>query len=153
MGATWRKRGKKSWIVTVHHNNQRQFCTVHTEQDAKMLVQHIHRQELAGVNVVEAIEKARTKTPNNTFPMLKDSLPEWLEGQVKSGEIRQSTADHYLNRLSCWVWPTLGDTAIDQVTREAIGAVITKARTQGRSMSLINQLVNPLRGYYRHLVE
>ena len=59
MGATYRKRGKRSWLVTVHLNGQREFKTVRNEQDAKDLVQQIHKQELAGVNVVETIQKAR----------------------------------------------------------------------------------------------
>ena len=59
IGATYRKRGKRSWLVTVHFEKQREFKTVHSEQDARDLVKLVHKQELAGINVVEAVRAAR----------------------------------------------------------------------------------------------
>ena len=59
MDATYLKTGKQSWRVVLHWRGQRQYKSVHSEADAKALVQFVHKQELAGVNVIEAIRTAR----------------------------------------------------------------------------------------------
>jgi hypothetical protein len=74
MGATYRrrdlKRGRRSWLVTIHFDKQREFATVYSEQDARDLVRQIHKQELAGINVVETIRAARA-------PRVEPGTPEW----------------------------------------------------------------------------
>jgi integrase len=153
MSATWRKRGR-SFLVTVTHKGSRQYATVRSKADAEALVREIHKQEVNGTNVVEAIKHARTTpAPAVTFPRLKGALTEWLEAQERSGEIRYSTHRNYLGRLSRWVFPTLGDVPIDQIKREDLGACITKIKTAGRSMASIMGCVNPLHRYYAHLLE
>ena len=161
MGATYRRRGKAAFLVTVHSNGEREYKTVRSEADAKALVQHIHKQELAGINVIEAIRKARIAVaPEPTYPMIKDAVPAWIEAQVRAGEFRQSTATLYGSMLARWVWPyalpdgrRLGDVGINVVTREQIGAVIRKAKDAGRSSTLISALRNPLKGFFESVIE
>ena len=100
MGATYQKRGQKSWRVTVHWKGEREIKTVHSEQDAKALVQYIHKQELAGINVIEAIRKARGAAAPEapTYPRLRDALPTWIEAQESAGAIRPSTSRMYRSR-------------------------------------------------------
>src|SRR5262245_8805100 len=98
MGATYRKRGK-SWLVTVHWEGERQYKTVHSEADAKALVQLIHKHELAGVNVVETVRQARAPrqeapTPRE-YPKVREALPLFIEGRARRGEIRESTSRLY----------------------------------------------------------
>ncbi len=160
MGATYQRRGTSSWRVAVHSNGRREYKTVHSLADAKALVQLIHKQELAGVNVVEAIQKARTFTPPVTYPSLREALPAWIAGQVQAGDIRQSTAKMYRTRCAAWVYRhvfpdgrTLGDLPVDQVTREMLGAVIRTVKEAGRSMAIIDGIRNPLRSYFQFLIE
>jgi integrase len=164
MGATFRKRGKRSFLVTVHADGRRQFKTVHSEQDAKALVQYVHTQELAGVNVVETIRQARaaraTVTPAPAFPPLREALPAWIDRQTLAGEIRGGTPRAYRSRLTTWFYPSplpdgraLGDLRADELTREMIGAVIRRVRESGRSLAIIQGIRNPLSGYYRDLIE
>jgi integrase len=163
MGATYERRGKH-WRVCVHYDGQRERKTVRTEQDAKDLVRYIHKQELAGINVVEAIRAARaTRTvdaPTEQLPRLQDALTDWLARQEQSGEMRPSTARAYRSRLRTWLYPhtlrdgsILGDKLVDQVTREQIGAVIRRVREAGRSLAVINAIRNPVRCYYSTLIE
>jgi integrase len=165
MGATYRKRGKRSFLVTVHFDGQREYKTVRFEQDAKALVQMIHKQELAGVNVVETIRQARTShtveaTPTCEYPTLRVAMPAWIDAEARAGEIRQSTAHIYKARLATWVYPfnlpdgrLLGDVPVNDVTREMLGAVIRQAREAGRSPAIIDGIRFPLRGYYASLIE
>jgi hypothetical protein len=161
MGATYRKRGKRSWLVTVHAHGEREYKTVRSEADAKALVQYIHKQELAGVNVAEAMQKARaTAAPAPTFPTLREALPVWIDVQVAAREFRGSTGEVYRTVLACWAFVhglpdgrLLGDVPVNAVTREMLGAVITRVRGAGRSATLVTQIRSPLRGFYQHLIE
>ena len=172
MGATYyqrkdRGRGRrKSWVVVVRWQGTRELKTVHAEQDAKALVQMIHKQELAGINVLETIRQARvraagTPVPESVpFPALREALPNWIERQERTGEIRVSTGMAYRSRLATWVYPhplpdgrLLGDVAVSHVTREHLGAVIRRVREAGRSLAIVEGIRNPLRGYYADAIE
>ena len=170
MGATYYqrkdrgRRGRKSWVVVVRSQGERQLQIVHAEQDAKALVQMIHKQELAGVNVMATIRQARAQAAPSPepvpFPTLRAALPAWIERQERAGEIRVSTGMAYRSRLATWVYPhplpdgrLLGDVAVNHVTREILGAVIRRAREAGRSLAIVEGIRNPLRGYYADAIE
>jgi integrase len=165
MGATYTYRAdRKTWMVTVSSNYQRERIKVPTEQDAKDLVRYIHKAELAGQNIIESIRTARqpapAPAPPSVFPTLRVALPAWLDGQARAGEIRESTARSYRKRLAKWCYPhilpdgrALGDLSVDVVTREMLGGVIRQIREAGRSLAIIEGVRNPLRRYYDDLIE
>ena len=170
MGATYYRRKdrarRKSWVVVVRWQGARELKIVHAEQDAKDLVQMIHKQELAGINVLETIRQARAQAaaaPDGEpvpFPTLRAALPAWIERQERAGEIRVSTGLAYRSRLATWVYPhslpdgrLLGDVAVNHVTREHLGAVIRRVREAGRSLAIVEGIRNPLRGYYADAIE
>jgi hypothetical protein len=171
MGATYykrkdRPRGRPAWVVVVRWQGAREVKTVHSEQDAKALVQMIHKQELAGVNVIETIRQARSQAAPPTagqpvaFPALRKALPAWLERQVMTGEIRGGTLKTYRGRLGRWAFShqlpdgrLLGDVPVNLVTREMLGAVIHRAREAGRSLGTLKAIRNPLVRYYAELIE
>jgi integrase len=168
MGATYYQRKdrerRKSWVVVVRWQGERELKIVHSEQDAKALVQMIHKQELAGVNVMETIRLARAEAapaPEPVqFPTLRAALPAWIERQERAGEIRVSTGMAYRSRLATWVYPhtlpdgrLMGDMAVNHVTRELLGAVIRRVREAGRSLAIVEGIRNPLRGYYADAIE
>jgi integrase len=160
MGATYTRRGKK-FLVAVHSQGKRKYKMVDTEATAKALVREVLKQEILGVNVIAAIEKARAVAPvTPSYPRLRDALPAWIDGQVQASEFRLSTANLYRGMLSGWVYRhplpdgrVLGDLPVDQVTREMLGAVIRKAKEAGRSRALIGCLRNPLKRFYTMLIE
>jgi integrase len=166
MGATYTRRGDRgTWLVTVTAHRQRERIKVASEQDAKELVRYIHKAELAGQNIIDAIRTARqpVQAPPpapTTAPRLRDTLPAWLEAQARAGEIRESTARTYGKRLVTWGYPTpladgrtLGDVPVDQVTREMLGAMIRRIREAGRSLAIVEGVRNPLRSYFADLIE
>jgi integrase len=168
MGATWARRTdrKNLWIVTVHHDKQRERVYVHSEQDAKDLCRHVLKQEALGVNYISTMRGAPTAPPApatltaQVFPTLREALPEWIDRQALTREIRASTAKIYQCRLATWVYPhtladgrVLGDIPVNAVTREMLGAVIRRIREAGRSLAVINGMQNPLRSYYAEQLE
>jgi integrase len=156
MGATYTKRGK-SYRIAVHANGERAYVTVKSEADAKALVREVKRLELNGQNVLGAIKSARSTPPTTTtpttFPALRVALDAWIDGQVRVGDLRESTAKAYRSRLRVWAYPKVGDLPVDQLTREQLGACIRAIRGKGMSSSIVRGIRNPLRKFYEHLVE
>src|SRR5690242_18972428 len=95
------RKVRKSWVVVVRWQGERETKIVHSEQDAKALVQMIHKQELAGVNVVDTIRQARSHhdaapvIESTVFPTLREALPAWIGRQERAGEIRGGTPKAY----------------------------------------------------------
>jgi integrase len=154
MGATYTKRGQ-SYRIAIHANGERRYITVRSKSDAEGLVREIRRQELAGVNVLEAVKSARAATPDvpSSYPSLKDAVESFIEGQVKAGELRENTARSYRSRCRTWLYPTLGDVPVNQVTREQLGAVVRKVREAGKSYGIMRAMLNALKGTFRHMIE
>ena len=154
MGATYFRRGK-SFRITVAQGGQRATITVRSKADAESLCREIRRQELTGVNIVAAMRKARVPdvAAPSAYPTLKQAVLDFIDGQLKAGELRESTAESYRNRCKVWLFPKLGDTPVDQVTREQIGGVIRAIREAGKSSAIRRGVVNPVRGFYTHMIE
>src|SRR5262249_19585619 len=144
MGATYRRRSKKgnSYLVTAHRDGQREYATVKGLEAAKALVAEIHRMEVNGVNVIEAMRKAKEPVaPAPTapvFPPLRDAVEEFLTAKIARGDMRHSTVRKYRERLAKWVYPTLGETPIDKVTRKQLGAILIATRDAGKSIAVRN---------------
>jgi len=167
MGATFRQRGKSSWLITVHHKGRKEFRTIHgTKADAQQFVNAIRAEELLGTNVIETLRTARTAVITPTpeaipYPTLRDALPPFLDRLVAlGGDIRQATAEKYRDRCAAWVYPhqladgrLIGDLPIDQITRKMLGAVILKTREAGKSTAVREQIRNPIKKFFADLIE
>jgi integrase len=152
VSATIQKRGE-SYRIAIHRGGGRKYVTVKTKKEADAVVAQVRKLELTGINVVERVEQARTMTPANPHPLLKDALPAWIESQIAAGDIRHSTGRVYLDRSKTWLYPTVGDVHVDQITREQIGRVIRQIKEAGRSMGTVKQCLNPLKTYFADQVE
>jgi site-specific recombinase XerD len=162
MSATYQRRGKRSWLITVHWEGQRERRTIHgTEQDARDLVKFIHKQELAGVNVVETVRTARAAVaPSQAWPRLRDDVPTFIEYQVSVGEWTGETPISYRRALNAHVFDfklsggrVLGDVPVDQVTPAMLGEALDAIRRARKSLALQERIRSPLRTYYRHLIK
>jgi hypothetical protein len=48
----------------------------------------IHKPEVIGVNVIQAMQTAKARVaPTTTYPPLKDALPAWLDAQERKGDL------------------------------------------------------------------
>jgi integrase len=161
MGVQYTKRGRQSWLITVVSHGERQYKTIRgTEADAKAIVQEIHKRELAGINVIEALRAARAAAPRvYNYPTLYDGVKAFIEKQVAHGEIRGGTGPSYLSRLRTWTntfkvsGQTLGSLTIDRVKREHLGALIGAVKTKGKGIGTIDGIRLPIKAYYRWLQE
>jgi integrase len=152
VSATIQRKGE-SYRIAIHRGGERRYVTVKTKKEAYAVVAQVRKLELTGVNVVERVEQARTMTPANPHPLLKDALPEWIASQIATEDIRHSTARVYLDRCRTWLYPRLGEVHVNEVTREQIGSVIRAIKEQGRSLGTIKQTLNPLKTYFADQVE
>lgn len=173
MGATYRERRHKSgrivYIVCVHHQGETTTKTVAKEATAKALVEHIHRQELAGLNVLAAVQQARRAPPPprapSRWPRLREALPVFIDRMAAQGDWNGSTPSAYRRRLASHVYDfalpdgrRLGDLPVDQVTEPMIGAVLDRLRTsdgthEGKSLAVQEQIRSPLKRFYRDLIK
>jgi integrase len=169
MGATYTRRPNGTYLITVHNARQRERKVIKgTEKDAKQLVQYILRQEMAGVNVVDALRAAHTApsaSPTREWPTLRAAVPEFIRDMEARGEWQGSTPINYRRRLTGYVYDfllpdgrALGDLPIDQVTEQMIGAVLDRARTAGadgrkaKSLATQDQIRSPLRRFFREMI-
>jgi hypothetical protein len=162
MGATYQRRGKRSWLITVHSDGQRERRTIHgTEHDARDLVRFIYKQELAGVNVVETVRTARpAAAPAPAWPRLRDDVPAFIAYQVSVGEWTGETPISYRRSLGVHAFNftladgrLLGDLPVDAITPVMLGAVLDAIRRSRKSLALQERVRSPLRAYYRHLIK
>src|SRR5262249_4031179 len=165
MGATYRKRGANSWEIVVHRNRERAYQTVHgSKDDVRAVIRELARLEATGHNIIDALRLARqaptAPPPTPSFPTLRAALPVWIQGQVDAGDLRASTASAYRSRCGTWLYPhvlgdgqTLGDLAVNDVTREMLGSVIEAIKRAGKSLAIVEGVRNPVKGYYQSLIE
>jgi integrase len=160
MGATWKKRGRKSYQVRFYENSQEVSITVHDEATARALVQEAYKRELAGEHVVTAVRQARAARPVSAWPRLRDDVPEFIAYQVSVGEWTGETPISYRRALTAHVLDfrlsddrMLGDLPVDEVTPAMLGEVLDAIRRAKKSLALQERIRSPLRAYYRHLIK
>jgi integrase len=103
---------------------------------------------MAGVDLGQALAEARSTTRRAHAP-LRDALPPFLDEQVTLRNLRESTARAYKNRLATWVYPGLGETPWNLISREEIGAVLLAIRKAGKSAASVEQVRCPLTRFYQ----
>jgi hypothetical protein len=146
----------------VHWEGHRERRTIPgTEQDARGLIKFIHKQELAGINVVETIRGARVSAPPApTWPQLRDDLARFIDYQLSVGEWTGETPVSCRRALNAHVFGftlsdgrVLGDMTVDQVTAAMLGEVLDAMRRARKSLALQERIRSALRAYYRHLTK
>lgn len=146
--ATYVPHGDKWRVLIRPANAPRLSRVVVPEQEAIDLVRHFNRLGMAGVDLAQALAEARQDT-QRLYPPLQEVLPAFLAEQVQLGNLRESTARAYKNRLVTWGWPQLGGIPWNLITREEIGAVLLALRKAGKSGASLEQIRCPLTRFYQ----
>jgi integrase len=148
----------KGWFVFIAHQGQRRAIKAASKRAAEAIRDQVDARLKLGN--YEILTKPEPPRPATVFPALRVALPEWIDRRERAGDIRPSTARGYRARANRWTFPhvladgrQLGDLPVDQVEREQIGAVIVKAKTAGKSGSIVDQIYFALKGFYEELVE
>jgi len=152
-----------AWWLYISHHGRRKAKRVGIGPKAKKAAQaaavQLQARLAQGDRSVLDEQKGVTIGEIRDLPRPRDALPEWINLQERSGEIRPSTAKAYRSRLVTWVYPhvlpdgLLGDLPVDEVTREMLGTIILRVKEAGRSLAIIEAIRNPLRGFYASLIE
>ncbi len=154
------KQWKGAWWVFINHKGRRKAKRCASKRAAELARDKIDALlKLGQLDVLDA-DRQSLLAAIPEYPRLRDALPEWIDRKERSGDMRGGTPKAYRGRLKTWVYPfqlsdgrLLGDLPVNQVTRETIGAVILRVKEAGRSLAVIEQIRNPLRGYYAELIE
>jgi|RhiMethySRZTD1v2_1073278.scaffolds.fasta_scaffold06294_2 integrase len=163
MGVKIRERKGAWWLVIDYQGHRKSKCVgsgPKAKKAAELAAVQIQARLAVGDSSAIETQQAVPVAEPATFPLLRDAVPEWINRQERSGEVRPSTARAYRSRVRKWVFPhvlsdgrLLGDVPVNAVTREMIGAVIWQVKAAGRSLAIIEAIRNPLRGYYASLIE
>src|SRR2546422_412019 len=148
--ATYVRRGKRFRVLIRPAGGPRISRAVRTEVDAFALVRHFNRLGLAGVDLGATLREAKLRAVQpGSHATIREVLPTFLDEMVRIGEIRKSTTKGYKNRLAVWAYPSIGDVAWNELTREQIGDVLVKLRAAGRSLACLEQIRCPLTRFYQ----
>ncbi len=154
------KNWKGAWWLFIDHKGKRKAKRCASKRSAELARDKIDALlKLGQVEILDADRRTPAPTPPE-HPRLRDALPEWIDRKERSGDLRGGTPKAYKGRLATWVYSfrlpdgrPLGELPVNQVTREMIGAVILRVKEAGRSLAVIEQIRNPLRGYFAERIE
>lgn len=155
MAAKARER-RGEWWVFANHQGQRKAKLVGPGKSGKKLAEALEKQWNAALVLgqVEKVFAPKSKVVKvGVLPTLREALPAWIEQREKNGDIRGATGPAYLSAVKTWVLPDLGDVPADQVTREQLGAIITKIKAAKKSRSTVGHVLKATRTFFRDQVE
>jgi len=162
MGVKARQQADGTWFCYINFNGTRRAIKApQNQRDAEKMARALDaRLRLGDAGLLAPEAKPPAPAPARAFPTLRAALGEWLDAKEQRGEISASTPYHY--RAACERWllahvlpdgRILGDVPVNMVTREALGGVVQAIKAAGKSTTTLDHVHNPLRGFYRSLVE
>src|SRR5262249_52402406 len=77
----------------------------------------------------------------------------WLDAYSKLGQLRTSTVELYKRNLRTYVYPRFGDRPVTAITREDVRTLVADLLGQGKSRSLVRNVVAPIRQTFNQLAE
>src|SRR5262245_19497834 len=86
-------------------------------------------------------------------PRFQDAAERWLTEHERQGQIRESTAWLYRHNLQAYVFPRFGSTPATTIRRSDIRAQIADLRGQGKSLSLVRNVLAPVRQTFGQLID
>ena len=162
MSVKVRERNGAHWVYAESHG-RRKAKRVGPGKPGKALADQLAKQWSAWLtlgNDDKIFTQKVAPVSTGAGPRLRDALLEWIERREKQGDLRGASPSSYRSACKTWVLPhalpdghVLGDLPVAQISREHLGAVITKIKAAGRSRSTVEHVRNAVRGFYREQVE
>jgi integrase len=144
---------KGAWWVFVDHRGRRKAKRVGVGRTGKRAAETAAEQIQARLTLGDwsPLETPAPAAPGVVHPALEVALPAWITRKAQAGDIRGGTPKAYSSRLKTWVYPfilpdgrRLGEMAVNEITREMLGAVLLHVKEAGRSLAIIEAIRNPL---------
>lgn len=79
--------------------------------------------------------------------------PRWFASYCKLGQLRISTQALYLSNLHRRAYPRFGSKPVTEVTRDDIRQLVAELLAEGKSRSLVRNVVAPIRQTFNQLIE
>jgi integrase len=149
-----------NWYVFANHLGQRRAKMCGAGKPGKALADRLAKEWGAALTLGQA-ERVFAPQPvqapaikgKSKCPTVAQAFPLWLDARIKGADLREASGLAYTSAMRTWVLPKIGDVPVDQVTREQVGAVITAAKTAGKSRSIVGHILKATRGLFSTLAD
>ncbi len=143
------KQWKEAYWIFVNHRGQRKAKRVGVGPQGKK----------AATVAAEQIQARLALGDNSLFdddrrmPSFQETAQRWFAAHCQLGQLRISTQALYLSNLHRYVFPRFGSKQVTEVTREDIKALVVEVLAEGKSRSLVRNIIAPVRQTFNQLVE
>jgi hypothetical protein len=96
---------------------------------------------------------ASSRTRRKPTPTVQEAAERWLATYSHLGQLRISTQALYRHNLRAYAFPRFGARLVTALTREDIRDLVADLVGQGRSRSLVRNVVAPIRQTFNQLIE
>jgi len=86
-------------------------------------------------------------------PTFEEAARSWVAAYAQLGQLRVSTQALYLSALEHYAFPRFGSKPVTTVSRDDIRGLVVHLLGQGRSQSLVRNVVAPIRQTFNQLIE
>jgi len=86
-------------------------------------------------------------------PAFRAAAERWLETHSQLGQLRLSTRALYAHTLRAYAFPRFGDKPVTAITREEIRTLVAEVLAKGRSVSLVRNVLAPIRQTFNQLID
>jgi integrase len=86
-------------------------------------------------------------------PTFEEAARSWFAAYAQLGQLRVSTQALYLSALEHYAFPRFGSKPVTTVSRDDIRGLVVDLLGQGRSQSLVRNVVAPIRQTFNQLIE
>jgi integrase len=150
----------EQFYVFCNHHGQRRAKMCGPGKDGQRLADKLAKEWGAALTLGQ-VEKVFAPQPvqapavkgKSKAPTVAQAFPAWLDARIKGADLREASGLAYTSAMKTWVFPKIGDVPVDQVTREQVGAIITAAKTAGKSRSIIGHILKAVRGLFATLAD
>ena len=140
------KERRGAWWLFINHKGRRKAKKVGDKKAAELAAVQIRaRLALGDTGIVEHDAKK--------VMTVQEAAEAWLATYGELGQLRKSTRALYSRNLKAYVFPRVGTKPVASLKREDIRDLVADLLAQGKSKSLVRNVVAPIRQTFNQLIE
>lgn len=140
-----RPRGSGIWWIFIDHGGTRKAKKI--GQDKKLALEAARQ-----ISARFTLGDLRVIEESKVVPTFQEYAELWLESYIKQLR-RQSTYERYRDVLRCQVFPVMGATAIDKITRSTMRQFLFALLDQGLSLDSVAFIRTVINGPMSHALD
>ncbi len=142
------KEWKGAWWFFVNHKGRRKAKRVGVGKEGQRAAKAAAEKIQAKLALGEG-----SFLDDTPVPMFEEAARRWFAAYCQLGQLRVSTQALYLSNLERHAFPHFGSKPVTAVTRDDIRGLVTDLLAQGKSRSLVRNVVAPIRQTFNQLIE